>query len=194
MPTGTADVWMEVIQPPAPILIFGAGQDAIPVAQFAKALGWHVSVLDRRAAYANRDRFPTVDEIKIMRLENGLDTLSLDARTAVVLMTHNYFDDRELLKVLLPSTIGYLGLLGPRHRTKQLLEDLKSGGLAVPLHSYHFHTPIGLDIGAKTPEAIALAIVAEIQAVFANRAGGMLRDRQTPIHAASEASACLPLA
>jgi xanthine dehydrogenase accessory factor len=190
--TGKADVWIEVIQPPPPIVIFGAGQDAIPVAQFAKAIGWHVTVVDRRAAYATRDRFPTADEIKIIRPETGLESLFLDAGTAVVIMTHNYFDDRELLKTLLPASIAYLGLLGPRPRTRQLLADLESEGFRVGSSPHHFHTPVGLDIGAETPEAIALAIVAEIQAVFANRTGGMLRDRKTPIHARSEARPCLP--
>jgi xanthine/CO dehydrogenase XdhC/CoxF family maturation factor len=190
-PTGSADLWIEVIQPPIPILIFGAGQDAIPVAQFSKALGWDVTVVDRRPAYANRDRFPMADQIKIIRPENGLGTLPLDSRTAVVLMTHNYFDDRELLKVLLPSAIGYLGLLGPRHRTKQLLEDLKSEGLVMHSSQHHFSAPVGLDIGAETPEAIALSIVAEIQAVLANRTGGALRDRKAPIHMQSEELKCL---
>jgi xanthine dehydrogenase accessory factor len=190
-PTGSADLWIEVIQPPIPIAIFGAGQDAIPVAQFCKALGWHVTIVDRRSAYANRDRFPMADRIEIVRPENGLGTLPLDSRTAVVLMTHNYFDDRELLKLLLPSPVRYLGLLGPRHRTQQLLEDLNSEGLVMPSHQHHFYTPIGLDIGAETPEAIALSIVAEIQAVFANRSGGALRDRNAHIHMHREEPKCL---
>jgi xanthine dehydrogenase accessory factor len=190
-PTGSADLWIEVIQPPIPVSIFGAGQDAIPVAQFCKALGWHVTVVDRRSAYANRDRFPMADRIEIIRPENGLRTLPLDSRTAVVLMTHNYFDDRELLKLLIPSPVRYLGLLGPRHRTKQLLEDLNSEGLVMPSHQHRFYTPIGLDIGAETPEAIALSIVAEIQAVFANRSGGALRDRNAPIHMQREEPKCL---
>jgi xanthine dehydrogenase accessory factor len=190
-PTGSADLWIEVIQPPIPIVIFGAGQDAIPVAQFSKALGWHVTVVDHRPKYANRDRFPMADQIKIIRSENGLGTLPIDSRTAVVLMTHNYFNDRELLKVLLPSPVRYLGLLGPKHRTKQLLEDLNAEGLAMPSHQPHFYAPIGLDIGAETPEAIALSIVAEIQAVFANRSGGALRDRTAPIHMQREEPKCL---
>jgi xanthine dehydrogenase accessory factor len=190
-PTGSADLWIEVIQPPIPILIFGAGQDAIPVAQFSKALGWHVTVVDHRLAYANRDRFPMADQIKIIRPENGLGTLPIDSRTAVVVMTHDYFNDRELLKSILPSPVRYLGLLGPKHRTKQLLEDLNSEGLVVPSHQSHFYAPVGLDIGAETPEAIALSIVAEIQAVFANRSGGALRDRNAPIHIQREESKCL---
>jgi xanthine dehydrogenase accessory factor len=190
-PTGSADLWIEVIQPPIPICIFGAGQDSIPVAQFSKALGWHVTVVDHRPMYANRDRFPMADQIRITRPENGLGTLPIDSRTAVVLMTHHYFNDLELLKVLLPSPVRYLGLLGPKHRTKQLLEDLKSDGLMIPSHLHHFYAPIGLDIGAETPEAIALSIVAEIQAVFANRSGGALRDRNAPIHMQREEPKCL---
>jgi xanthine dehydrogenase accessory factor len=190
-PTGSADLWIEVIQPSIPILIFGAGQDAIPVAQFSQALGWHVTVVDHRPTYANRDRFPMADQIKIIRPENGLGKLLLDSRTAVVLMTHDYFNDRELLKILLPSPVRYLGLLGPKHRTKQLLEDLNSDGLVVPSHPPHFYAPVGLDIGGETPESIALSIVAEIQSVFANRSGGALRDRNAPIHMQREEPKCL---
>jgi xanthine dehydrogenase accessory factor len=190
-PTGSADLWIEVIQPPIPILIFGAGQDAIPVAQFAKALGWHVTVVDHRPAYANRERFPMVDQIKIIRSENGLGTMPIDSRTAAVLMTHDYFNDRELLKVLLPSPVRYLGLLGPKHRTKQLLEDLNSEGLVMHSHADYLYAPVGLDIGAETPESIALSIVSEIQAVFANRTGGALRDRNAPIHIQREEPKCL---
>jgi xanthine dehydrogenase accessory factor len=148
-PTGSADLWIEVI------------------------------------------RFPMADQIKIMRPEDGLGTLPIDSRTAVVLMTHHYFNDRELLKILLPSPVRYLGLLGPKHRTKQLLEDLNSKGLVMPSHPHHFYAPIGLDIGAETPEAIALSIVSEIQAVFSNRSGGALRDRNAPIHMQREEPKCL---
>jgi xanthine dehydrogenase accessory factor len=191
-PLGNASVWLELIQPPLPLIVFGAGQDAVPVVQFAKALGWHVTVVDRRTDYATRDRFPSADRVMVARPENGLDKLALDARTAAVIMTHNYFDDRQLLKFLLPSSIAYLGLLGPKHRTKQLLEDLKLDGLAVHSSPCHFYTPVGLDIGAETPEAIALAIVAEIQAVVAQRTGSMLRDRPARIHVCSPEHECLP--
>ncbi len=138
--------------------------------------------LQGASANANCDRFPTADQIEIIRPENGLGTLPIDSRTAVVLMRHHYFNDRELLKDILPFSVRYLELLGSKHRTKQLLEDLSSEGLMMPSHPYHFYAPIKLDIGAKTPKAIALSIVAEIQAVFANWSGGALRDRNAPIH------------
>lgn len=189
---GRIEVWLELIQPSTPLIIFGAGHDAVPVAQFAKALDWYVTVVDRRPAYVTRDRFPMADQIIIACSEHGLSELRLNSRTAAVVMTHNYFDDRELLKILLPSPVAYLGLLGPKYRTKQLLEDLQVNGL-VTSSNQHLYAPIGLDIGAETPEAIALAIVAEIQAVLAKRAGGMLRDRKAPIHAQSEAPVCVPL-
>ena len=191
---GTVTVYLELIQPPLPLLLLGAGQDAIPVAHFAKALGWHVTVVDRRPAYVTPDRFPMADQVRVARPEQGLSDLIGDSRTAAVVMTHNYFDDREWLKLLLPSSLPYVGLLGPRHRTKRLLQDLAAEGCSAASNQcHHFYTPIGLDLGAETPEAIALAIVAEIQAVLANRAGGMLRDRTARIHAQREVPLCLPL-
>ena len=177
------DVLIEWIPPLTPLVIFGAGQDAMPLAQFAKALGWRVTVVDRRPTHATSSRFPMVDDIIQANPEDGLHELLLNAHTAAVIMTHNYWDDREILKVLLPSPVCYLGILGPKHRTEHLLQDLLEDGIAyTPDQLSRLYAPIGLDIGADTPDEIGLSIVAEIQAVLANRSGGHLRDRQGPIH------------
>ena len=183
LPTGRIDVLIEWIQPITPLLIFGAGQDAKPLAQFAKALGWRAILIDRRATHATSARFPMVDEIILANPEDGLSRLPLDAHAAAVVMTHNYWDDREILKALLPSPIRYLGMLGPKHRTEHLLQDLlEAGNVYTSDQLSRLYAPVGLDIGADTPEEIALAIVAEIQAVLANCSGGQLRDRKGPIH------------
>ena len=124
-----------------------------------------------------------VDEIILANPEDGLSRLPLDAHAAAVVMTHNYWDDREILKALLPSPIRYLGMLGPKHRTEHLLQDLlEAGNVYTSDQLSRLYAPVGLDIGADTPEEIALAIVAEIQAVLANCSGGQLRDRKGPIH------------
>lgn len=181
--TGDVEVFIEAIQPPVPLVIFGAGHDAMPVARFAKELGWHVTVVDSRPAYATPDRFPMVDAVIISHPESITESVTLDNRTVAVVMTHNYLHDRELLKTLLPSQLRYLGILGPKSRTERLLQELRSLGI-IPTHEHlrRLYGPVGLDIGADTPEAIALSIIAEIQAVIANRSGGLLRDRQGPIH------------
>jgi xanthine dehydrogenase accessory factor len=104
-------------------------------------------------------------------------------------MTHNYLDDREILKMLLPSPGRYIGVLGPKLRTERLLEDLRSEGIAYNTEQLkRLHSPIGIDIGADTPEEIAIAIIAEIQAVLANRSGNFLRNRNQPIHQCYESN------
>jgi xanthine/CO dehydrogenase XdhC/CoxF family maturation factor len=98
-------------------------------------------------------------------------------------MTHNYLDDVELLRTLLPSPVCYLGVLGPKQRTLKLLAELGSNAFgAEDSKCARLHSPIGIDLGAETPEEIALSIVAEIKAVCAAREGGFLRDRNAPIH------------
>jgi xanthine/CO dehydrogenase XdhC/CoxF family maturation factor len=98
-------------------------------------------------------------------------------------MTHNYLHDKELLKTLLLSPLRYLGLLGPKHRSDRILEELREEGLRLTNAQLgRLYAPVGIDIGADTPEEIALSIIAEIRAVLANRSGGLLRDRIGPIH------------
>jgi len=192
---GFVEALIEVIQPPVPLLLFGAGYDAIPVVQLAKQLGWHVTVIDHRPTYATRDRFPQADEIILCRPNELEAHLMLHSRTIAVVMTHHYQHDQTLLRSLLPSPIQYLGVLGPKQRTQQLLEDLHVEGFALTnVQRQRLYHPIGLDLGAETPEEIALAIVAEIQAVLTNHTGGMLRDRHAPIHDPNPERVCLPSA
>lgn len=183
LPVGNAEVFIEVIQPPVPLIIFGAGDDAKPVVRFAKELGWHVTVVDSRPAYATSERFPLADALVVSRPEHIGDRITIDPRSVTVVMTHNYLQDRELLKTLLPSCIQYLGVLGPKSRTERLLRELLEQGIALTENNLsRLYAPIGIDIGADNPEEIALAIVAEIRAVLANRCGGLLRDRKGAIH------------
>jgi xanthine dehydrogenase accessory factor len=109
--------------------------------------------------------------------------IPLTENTAAVVMTHNYPDDVELLRALLPSNACYLGVLGPRERTSKLLEAIGVDAFGMMEGVFaRLHSPAGVDIGAETPEEIALSIVAEIRAVCAARGGGFLRDRNAPIH------------
>lgn len=189
---GSAEVLIEVINPPVPLLVFGAGYDAVPVVQLAKQLGWHVTLIDRRPAYATRDRFPQADEIIVCHPEELPAKLNFNPQMVAVVLTHNYLSDRELLQTLLPSPIRYLGLLGPKSRTQQLLKDLRSEGFIPSARQLQrLYAPVGLDIGAETAEEIALSIVAEIQAVLAQRSGNHLRERQGSIH--GETESCLTL-
>ena len=172
------DVFVEWIGPPQSLVIFGAGHDAIPVAGIAKQLGWRVTVADGRPAYATQARFPGVDKVVVMRPDNLLAGIEINRETAVVMMTHNYPQDARLLSGILPRQPRYLGMLGPIRRAEGLFAEL-----GVRRDSVDAHAPVGLDIGAETPEAIAVSIIAEIQAELSSRAGMKLRYRRGPIHA-----------
>ena len=145
-----------------------------------KELGWCVRVVDGRRAYATRERFPEVDELVVCPPRELATRLPVRQGEAVVLMTHNYSHDLEFLRTVLASSAAYIGVLGPRSRTERLLSDLAGRpGSRCPTR---VHGPAGLDIGAEAPEPIALAIVAEIQAVAAHRQGASIKLRHTPLH------------
>lgn len=186
LPKGKAEIFIEFIQPPVPLVIFGAGHDAPPVVELAKALGWQVTVVDSRPDYAKKERFPGADAIIVTRPEQISETVSLDSPTVAVVMTHNYLHDQEILRTLIPSKACYIGVLGPKSRTEQLLQELQLEGINLSSEQLQrLYSPVGLDLGADTPEAIALAIIAEIQAIINQRGGGFLKHRTQPIHQSS---------
>ena len=182
---GKVDVFLELIKPPPHLIIFGAGRDVIPVAEFAQALGWRLTIVDCRADGVTKERFVKADKVILTRREmiHQHINISVDDDPMVVVMTHNYLDDLAILKVLMPSNIRYLGCLGSRQRITRLLRDLGAEGREyTPAQQQKLHAPVGLNIGADTPEAIALSIIAEIQAVLANCDGGFLKHRRKPIY------------
>lgn len=181
--SGTVEALIEIIHPPIRLLVFGAGYDAIPLVQLAKQLGWQAVVVDHRSSYVTLDRFPDADECVVCNPTDLHRRITLTPRTVAVVMTHHYLHDQALLRFLLPSPIRYLGLLGPKRRAQQLLDDLHTTGFTPTAQQLQrLHAPVGLDIGSETPEEIALAITAEIQAVLTDRAGTSLRSRCGPIH------------
>jgi len=177
---GKIEFFIETVNPPVTLLLFGAGYDALPVADFAKNLGWRVCVIDHRAAWANAERLEGVDEIIVLRVEDLDANLFADENSVGVIMTHNYERDREILRRLLDSSVKYIGALGPKKRTERMLAEI--GEKFCDKHLAKLYAPVGLDIGADTPEEIAIAIVAEIQGVLASRQGGFLRERSGGIH------------
>jgi xanthine dehydrogenase accessory factor len=195
-PGGSAEIFVETFLPQTNVIIFGAGHDAMPLARMANELGFRISVVDARPGYATRDRFPLADEIVIARAEDdNWDRQLFDERTVAIVMTHNYLCDRTWLKRLLPMQLPYLGLMGPRKRAEKMLQELREEELEIGEEELaSLHNPIGLDIGAETPEQIALAILAEIQAALTGHEGGKLRQKKGAIHLAQEAAACCVLA
>lgn len=170
--------FIEVIEPQLPLVIFGAGDDALPLVALARNLGWHTTVVDTRLRPAIVERFAEADEVVLCPAEDVRNRLRLTDRTAVVLMTHNYLHDLEILTTLLNTPLLYLGCLGPRQRTEQMLLEI-ADEIAFLKQLY---APAGLDIGADTPMEVAFSIVSEIKAVVAGREGGLLRNRKGPIH------------
>jgi xanthine/CO dehydrogenase XdhC/CoxF family maturation factor len=180
---GEEAILLEAVLPPRPLVVFGAGHDAVPLVVAAKAVGMHVTVVDGRAAYAQSERFPAADAVRHLAPRDAVPNLTLDPRTAAVVMTHGYLNDLAILRDLLPSPVGYVGLLGPRRRADRLLNELRDEGYVPTERDLdRLHAPIGLDLGAEGPDEIAVAVVAEILAFFRKRAGGMLRHSEEPLH------------
>ncbi|MEH1863661.1 MAG: XdhC family protein [Nostoc sp.] len=180
---GSAEVFIEVIQPPTPFVIFGAGYGAVPVAKFAQALGWDVTVVDCRANETTRARFPLACDVILSNRDIIHKQIFIDVQTIAVVMTHNYLDDLEILKMMLPSPARYIGILGTKPRTERLLQDLSIKGILPTSEQLNrLYSPVGIDIGAETPEEIAITIIAETQAVLRNRNSNFLKNRNQPIH------------
>jgi xanthine dehydrogenase accessory factor len=172
-----ARVLEEPIQPPMRLIVCGAGHEAIPLVRQAAELGWRVTLADVRRGLLKAERFPGASDFCDAYPEGAAAAMHPDARTAVVLMSHNYLRDIAYLGSFLGCQLAYLGVLGPRGRTEQML-----GELGQPNALARLHAPAGLDIGAEGPEEVARAIVAEILAVTRGRTGGSLRDRGGSIH------------
>ena len=160
--------FVELIAPPPALVIFGAGDDAQPVTEFAASLDWHVTIADGRSNLARSERFP--DAARVCGLDSAFSGIGTE--TAAVIMTHSYEQDRKVLGVLLGREMKYLGILGPRRRTERLVSEVAPELSMTPAECMaRLHTPVGLDLGGHSPAAIALSIAAELQAVFAGREG-----------------------
>lgn len=178
--SGAQKSLVEKLEVPQKLIICGAGADVAPLQKIAANVGWEVQTLDLRAPSPSRVTF--VDSVFIRPEE--LPELEVSAGSACVIMTHNFLHDLELLKRLLPSPAAYIGLLGPRRRADELLDKMGSESLLPGISPTEeqlsrLYAPIGLDLGAETPEEIALSIVAEIQRVKRGKTGGSLRERRS---------------
>jgi xanthine/CO dehydrogenase XdhC/CoxF family maturation factor len=134
-------------------------------------LGWSVTVMDGRAQLARTERFPEAERVVAISSTFG-EVMGIQPADAVVLMTHSYEQDRELLAAVLPLRPKYLGLLGARHRSSLLVSEVAVMlGLTVAACCEHIYAPVGLDLGGDGPEAIALAVIAEVQACCMGKLG-----------------------
>lgn len=175
--TGSAQVFTEVLVPPPYLVIFGAGDDAIPLCTYASDVGFRVVVVDHRAAFLSQERFPGASRRHLMHPEEGTEGLPLGPKSYAVVKTHSFGHDREWVRQLLATAVPYVGIVGPRARTRDLLEKIGAA------ESARVFGPVGLDLGAEGPEQVALSIVAELLAARASREPWSLREKEGAIHA-----------
>lgn len=162
--------------PPPELLLLGGGPDARPVAELARFLGWRVTVVDHRAQYLRADRFPPDTHLVGVRAKEVAESVVLDDFSAAIVMSHHLDSDLEYLRAVANSRVPYVGLLGPAARREKLLGDL--GADAEKLRP-RLRAPVGLDIGGRAPESIALSIVGEVHAVLAGRGGRPFSETST---------------
>ena len=174
---GNVDVFVEAIMPPPRMFVFGTGHDAVPLIALVKTLGWEVCVCTDEPREVVRQRFATVDEIITgSPLEIAARVDECDRAVAIV-MSHDNDVDRRNLGMLVSTNCRYIGVLGPRTRTQRMLAELGQGLQG----DTRIHAPLGLDLGADTPQEVALAIVAEVQSVLTHTNADKQRSRVTTV-------------
>lgn len=173
-------VFYDPIRPLPHLLIVGAGADAIPLAHCAKSVGWRVIVVDHRPAYIKPERFRSAERLIYCLPQDLTGNLQLDRFDAMVLMTHSFEYDARYLKFIADSRIPFVGLLGPGERKNRLLDGLGDKALKIADRVFG---PVGLDIGAETPEEVALSIMAGIMAARNRRHGDQLTLHKVAEHA-----------
>jgi xanthine dehydrogenase accessory factor len=165
-------VFEERIAAPQRLFVMGAGDDAKPLVSMAALLGWSVVVMEGRAQLARPERFPEAERVEVIAASSSRERLGIRGEDAVVLMTHSYEQDRELLAAVLPLHPRYFGLLGARHRSSLLVSEAAVMlGWPVERCCERIYAPVGLDLGGDGPEAIALAVIAEAQACCMGKLG-----------------------
>jgi xanthine dehydrogenase accessory factor len=164
---GTRMLVISLALPPR-MLLLGAGPDAMPIVQMAVHLGWKVTVYDHRPAYAQASYFPGAERVILSRPEELANTINLSSFDAAVVMSHHLVSDLQYLRVLAASPMPYVGLLGPANRREKLLSDMGEDAKALRTR---LRAPVGLALGGRSPESIALSIVSEIHAYLHGREG-----------------------
>lgn len=177
------DVFVEHVTGTQRLVVCGAGHDAVPLVARAASLGWEVVVVDDRPSFLTTTRFPKAAELVRSAPRDAADATRMDARTAAVVMSHNFMRDADYLAALAPVGLAYLGMLGPSQRLKRLVDHLATEDIVISDAQLEpVHGPAGLDLGAEGPDEIAVAIIAEVMAVARGRGAGSLRTRSGPIH------------
>lgn len=180
---GGIHAFWEYIETPIALTVVGTGKDAIPLVEMANILGWQTALADPVQNKQQPDFFVPSCQFLTAKPEQLLENVPTDSRSAFVLLTHNYALDLRMLTPLLDTEVSYIGCLGPKKKTERMIDEIqRSGTNLTDAQLNKIYGPSGLNIGAETPEEIALSILAEIQAVFAGKEGKSLRTNASSIH------------
>jgi xanthine dehydrogenase accessory factor len=161
---GTLEIFVEPVLPPALLYIFGAGHIAYSLYQVAQIAGFDITVVDDRDTYANRERFPTAREVIADDFDKVCERLQISEAAYIVIVTRGHHDDMRVLRWAVNTPARYVGMIGSKRKVITIYKELEKEGLA-PSKFENVHAPVGLEIGAITPEEIAVSIVAELIAV-----------------------------
>jgi xanthine dehydrogenase accessory factor len=161
---GTLEVFVEPVLPPALLYVFGAGHVAINLCKVASNAGFELIVTDNRTSYATKERFPAAREVRALDFDEAIKTLDPSEASYIVIVTRGHRDDMRILRWAVQTRARYVGMIGSKRKVIEIFKTLQNEG--VPAHLFErVHAPIGLDIGAITPEEIAVAITAELIAI-----------------------------
>lgn len=172
-------LFIEILLPEIQLILMGHQYDVYPLTRLAKEMGWRVTIVSNPIKIGG-DLAKTTDAV--LAAENFMD-IPFDNRTAIVLMSHDYKTDKTNLPKALKTAVPYIAMLGPRIRAEKIFKELEEENIVITEEDMErIYAPAGLDIGALSPEEIALSLLAEIRAVFSSREGGYLRLREDSIH------------
>ncbi|MGC2449262.1 MAG: XdhC/CoxI family protein [Candidatus Sulfotelmatobacter sp.] len=169
---GTLEVFVEPVLPPALLYVFGAGHVALNVCRTASAAGFGVIVTDDRSSYATKERFPGAQEIHALEFDEAIQRLDPNESSFIVIVTRGHRDDMRILRWAVQTRARYVGMIGSKRKVIEIFKALRAEG--IPEHLFdRVHAPIGLDIGAVTPEEIGVSITAELIAVRRQASGSL---------------------
>jgi xanthine dehydrogenase accessory factor len=159
---GKFEVFFEVMLAPPKLIVVGAGHIAVPLVKMAKVLDFHVTVIDDRLLYANRERFPEADEVVVSDMAQALKQMVVTPSTYIVLITRGHKYDEPCLREIIHSPAKYIGMIGSKRRIKACFQRFRNEEKIAEEVIERVYAPIGLDIGTETPAEIALSILAEM--------------------------------
>jgi xanthine dehydrogenase accessory factor len=161
---GVVDIFIKVFKSQDHLIIFGAGHIGLVLSQFAKTLGYRVTVIDKRQDFANDERFPHVDQVYAGEFDTVFKNLTIEMNTSIVIVTHGHVHDIDALRLVVNSNARYIGAIGSKTKIRHCFKELMDEGFEKDRLD-RVYAPIGLKIGGATPAEIALSIMSEVQAV-----------------------------